>query len=319
MEFFLPSNYQSLGNRYCSARNTFASFFTKIYSLVYVHSFLLRKYKLFLSFSRNITNPFPPIFQNRLSKWNHRSNIFFFLFFRFLKRFFRRHRSIDRSNSSTTVDQHSPLFYRVHEQFLHLKQTHSLGSPVPQHFPPSTSIDHNAETVTSDIIPNPSFRLDHFVEARVSSNSRETTLSNFVIRGGIKVSKIVATPRDKSTRKAEGAIHQNPTALFCYLCFPVRMIIPRGKKFQREREREKYFHVIRKSSRTLFSLLFSCAPIEQKKTTQKLFKLPRFPFSLLPTREKSLNVNTGRRDKKGCKLNRVEGKKKKEIFSNELN
>lgn len=318
MEFFLPSNYQSLGNRYCSARNTFASFFTKIYSLVYVHSFLLRKYKLFLSFSRNITNPFPPIFQNRLSKWNHRSNIFFFLFFRFLKRFFRRHRSIDRSNSSTTVDQHSPLFYRVHEQFLHLKQTHSLGSPVPQHFPPSTSIDHNAETVTSDIIPNPSFRLDHFVEARVSSNSRETTLSNFVIRGGIKVSKIVATPRDKSTRKAEGAIHQNPTALFCYLCFPVRMIIPRGKKFQREREREILSRDPKILTHTFFTSLFLRA-IEQKKTTQKLFKLPRFPFSLLPTREKSLNVNTGRRDKKGCKLNRVEGKKKKEIFSNELN
>lgn len=60
-----------------STQYKFASFFTKIYSLVYVHSFLLRKYKLFLSSSRNITNPFPPIFQNRLSKWNHRSNIFF--------------------------------------------------------------------------------------------------------------------------------------------------------------------------------------------------------------------------------------------------
>lgn len=289
MEFFLPSNYQSLGNRYCSARNTFASFFTKIYSLVYVHSFLLRKYKLFLSSSRNITNPFPPIFQNRLSKWNHRSNIFFFLFFRFLKRFFRRHRSIDRSNSSTTVDQHSPLFYRVHEQFLHLKQTHSLGSPVPQHFPPSTSIDHNAETVTSNIIPNPSFRLDHFVEARVSSNSRETTLSNFVIRGGIKVSKIVATPRDKSTRKAEGAIHQNPTALFCYLCFPVRMIIPRGKKFQRERERKIFSRDPKILTHTFFTSLFLRA-IEQKKTTQKLFKLfhVAFPlFSFTDEREKS--------------------------------
>lgn len=287
MEFFLPSNYQSLGNRYCSARNTFASFFTKIYSLVYVHSFLLRKYKLFLSFSRNITNPFPPIFQNRLSKWNHRSNIFFFLFFRFLKRFFRRHRSIDRSNSSTTVDQHSPLFYRVHEQFLHLKQTHSLGSPVPQHFPPSTSIDHNAETVTSDIIPNPSFRLDHFVEARVSSNSRETTLSNFVIRGGIKVSKIVATPRDKSTRKAEGAIHQNPTALFCYLCFPVRMIIPRGKKFQRERERKILSRDPKILTHTFFTSLFLRAD-RTEKNNAKTFQTSTFPlFSFTDEREKS--------------------------------
>lgn len=280
MEFFLPSNYQSLGNRYCSARNTFASFFTKIYSLVYVHSFLLRKYKLFLSFSRNITNPFPPIFQNRLSKWNHRSNIFFFLFFRFLKRFFRRHRSIDRSNSSTTVDQHSPLFYRVHEQFLHLKQTHSLGSPVPQHFPPSTSIDHNAETVTSDIIPNPSFRLDHFVEARVSSNSRETTLSNFVIRGGIKVSKIVATPRDKSTRKAEGAIHQNPTALFCYLCFPVRMIIPRGKKFQREREREILSRDPKILTHTFFTLFLRAIEQGTEKNNAKTFQT--FPRRVSP-------------------------------------
>lgn len=287
MEFFLPSNYQSLGNRYCSARNTFASFFTKIYSLVYVHSFLLRKYKLFLSFSRNITNPFPPIFQNRLSKWNHRSNIFFFLFFRFLKRFFRRHRSIDRSNSSTTVDQHSPLFYRVHEQFLHLKQTHSLGSPVPQHFPPSTSIDHNAETVTSDIIPNPFFRLDHFVEARVSSNPRETTLSNFVIRGGIKVSKIVATPRDKSTRKAEGAIHQNPTALFCYLCFPVRMIIPRGKKFQREREREILSRDPKILTHTFFTSLFLRAD-RTEKNNAKTFQTSTFPlFSFTDEREKS--------------------------------
>lgn len=170
-------------------------FFTKIYYLVHIHSFLLRKYKykLFLWSSRNITS-ISTDFQNRLSKWNHnhRSSIvssIFFFFFDFsndsskgtIDRQWTSIESSPRSNSSTTIDQHSPLFFRDHEQFFHLKQTHSALTCPPHFYSQLRSTTSRKPSLPTSL--NRFFRLDRFVEARVSSkrtNPRETTLSNFV-------------------------------------------------------------------------------------------------------------------------------------------
>lgn len=123
--------------------------------------------------------------------------------------------SSPRSNSSTTIDQHSPLFFRDHEQFFHLKQTHSALT-CPPHFYSQLRSTTSRKSITSDIIesflPPRSFRRgSRFFEAHESTGNNTFQLR---IRGEIKVSKTVGTPRDKSTRKAEGAIHQNPTTLF---------------------------------------------------------------------------------------------------------
>lgn len=89
--------------------------------------------------------------------------------------------SSPRSNSSTTIDQHSPLFFRDHEQFFHLKQTHSVLTCPPHFYSQLRSTTSRKPSLPTSL--NRFFRLDRFVEARVSSkrtNPRETTLSNFV-------------------------------------------------------------------------------------------------------------------------------------------
>lgn len=89
--------------------------------------------------------------------------------------------SSPRSNSSTTIDQHSPLFFRDHEQFFHLKQTHSALTCPPHFYSQLRSTTSRKPSLSTSL--NRFFRLDRFVEARVSSkrtNPRETTLSNFV-------------------------------------------------------------------------------------------------------------------------------------------
>lgn len=89
--------------------------------------------------------------------------------------------SSSRSNSSTTIDQHSPLFFRDHEQFFHLKQTHSALTCPPHFYSQLRSTTSRKPSLPTSL--NRFFRLDRFVEARVSSkrtNPRETTLSNFV-------------------------------------------------------------------------------------------------------------------------------------------
>lgn len=89
--------------------------------------------------------------------------------------------SSPRSNSSTTIDQHSPLFFRDHEQFFHLKQTHFALTCPPHFYSQLRSTTSRKPSLPTSL--NRFFRLDRFVEARVSSkrtNPRETTLSNFV-------------------------------------------------------------------------------------------------------------------------------------------
>lgn len=89
--------------------------------------------------------------------------------------------SSPRSNSSTTIDQHSSLFFRDHEQFFHLKQTHSALTCPPHFYSQLRSTTSRKPSLPTSL--NRFFRLDRFVEARVSSkrtNPRETTLSNFV-------------------------------------------------------------------------------------------------------------------------------------------
>lgn len=83
------------------------------------------------------------------------------------------------------------------------------------------------------MLNHPSFYPNHFADIGVPSNGinfHYAILSSFATGRRSFQSFAGTFCRDKSVRKAAGAIHQNPSTLFRYLCLAVHMITSRHTK-----------------------------------------------------------------------------------------
>lgn len=78
------------------------------------------------------------------------------------------------------------------------------------------------------MLNHPSFYPNHLADIGVPSsgiNFHYAILSSFATGRRSFQSSVGTFRRDKSVRKAAGAIHQNPSTLFRYLCLAVHMIV----------------------------------------------------------------------------------------------
>lgn len=83
------------------------------------------------------------------------------------------------------------------------------------------------------MLNHPSFYPNHLADIGVPSsgiNFHYAILSSFATGRRSFQSSVGTFRRDKSVRKAAGAIHQNPSTLFRYLCLAVHMITSRHTK-----------------------------------------------------------------------------------------